>query len=406
MGVVACTAACGTPPAPDRGVQVLGLPSPAGPGSGQPSVETTDEGVLLAWTEASGEGLHRLRTSHLGPDGWTTPRTIVERDSLFVNWADFSLVRRAGDGVLAAHWLVRYPRGGAAYRIEAAFSRDGGRTWSDPWIPHEDGTVSEHGFVSWMTLPDGGTGLVWLDGRAYAAAEGGHGAQGHGAGGGQMSLRFRSIGPDGTPSPEEVLDPRTCDCCQTAAAETASGPIVAYRGRSEGEIRDIEVVRWEAGRWTEPRVVHADGWEIHGCPVNGPALAARGSDVALAWFTAAGDAPRVKVAFSGDGGRTFGPPVVADDGRPEGRVDLRMTAPGRVWLAWLERTADGADVRIRRIAPDGTLRPSITVAASSESRASGFPRMAPHPDGGLVLAWTDPSEPSAVKVARIVEPTP
>lgn len=402
VGTWLCTATCAdTPPDPDYGI--LEIASPAGPGSGQPSLETLEDAVLLAWTEGSaGEG-HRLLTATLR-DGWDAPRLVVERTGLFVNWADFSLVKRTGPGTLAAHWLVRYPAGGAAYRIEAAFSRDGGATWSEPWTPHEDGTVSEHGFVSWFGMPDGGTGLVWLDGRGYAASEA-EPSDGDrdGHAGPQMSLRFRSVATDGSPSPETVLDPRTCDCCQTTVASTADGPIVAYRGRSDDEIRDIEVVRWAPGGWSEPRLVHADGWRIEGCPVNGPALAARDRDVAIVWFTAAAGTPRVKLAFSSDAGRSFGDPVVVDDGHPEGRVDVVMTPDRGVWISWLERTEGGADVRVRRVAGDGRAANSLTVAASSESRASGFPRMAIHPRGGLVLAWTDPTEPGSVRVARIQE---
>ena len=40
-----------------------------------------------------------------------------------------------------------------------------------------------------------------------------------------------------------LVAPRVCDCCPTAAADTADGPIVAFRGRTADEIRDIYVTR-------------------------------------------------------------------------------------------------------------------------------------------------------------------
>ena len=79
------------------------------------------------------------------------------------------------------------------------------------------------------------------------------------------------------------------------------GPVAAYRDRSEAEIRDIAVRRLVGGEWSEPVHVGEDNWEIRGCPVNGPALAARGEDVAIAWFTGAGGTAKVSVAFSADG---------------------------------------------------------------------------------------------------------
>ena len=378
---------------------VTELESPAGPGSGEAYLETLSNGVLLAWTEVSPEGGHRVATSILGDGGWSAPAQVVRSDSLFVNWADFPTVVETQPGTLAAHWLVRYPEGGAAYRIVAAFSTDAGATWSEPWTPHEDGTVTEHGFVSWFGLPGGGSGMAWLDGRDYAAHKDGSSDDGHA--GPQMTLRFRGVGPDGSLGETLVLDDRVCDCCQTAAAVTGEGPIVAYRDRSPDEIRDVHVVRWTAEGWAEPVPVHHDGWEIPGCPVNGPALAASDRHVTLTWFTGAGGVPRVYTAFSEDAGRTWGEPIQVDEGAPEGRVDTLLDGDGSAWVVWLERTADGADVRLRRVTADGSVGPSVTVAASSEQRASGFARMAADPSGGILVAWTDPTDPGQVRVARV-----
>jgi hypothetical protein len=66
------------------------------------------------------------------------------------------------------------------------------------------------------------------------------------------------------------------------------------------------------------RTLHADGWKIDYCPVNGPAAGAIGDTVAVAWFTGAQDTSRVRVAFSTDAGATFSAPVRADDGLPAG----------------------------------------------------------------------------------------
>src|SRR5690606_29778853 len=116
--------------------------------------------------------------------------------------------------------------------------------------------------------------------------------------------------------------------------------------------------------------VHADNWEISGCPVNGPALAADGHQVAIAWFTAANDSARVKVAFSGDAGASFGDPIVADDGAPAGRVDVALLQGGDALVTWIERVGgDTAAVRVRRVRRDGQAGTSFTVASSSAARA-------------------------------------
>ena len=168
-----------------------------------------------------------------------------------------------------------------------------------------------------------------------------------------MTLRHTTISAGGELSGEVVLDSRVCECCQTSAAQTSEGAVVVYRDRSEKEVRDISIVRFSRGRWTEPEIVHGDGWEIEGCPVNGPSVAASGRRVAVAWFTAAKDTPRVKIAFSEDAGASFGQPVQVDDGSPIGRVEVLMLRDGSAFVVWLERADKGAEVRARRgdIAP-------------------------------------------------------
>ena len=84
--------------------------------------------------------------------------------------------------------------------------------------------------------------------------------------------------------------------------------------------------------------VHADNWEINGCPVNGPAIAARGKNVAVAWFAAKDNAPKTQLAFSKDGGRTFGAPIRIDSGTTLGRVGLTLLADGRALVSWIDST--------------------------------------------------------------------
>jgi hypothetical protein len=265
-------------------------------------------------------------------------------------------------------------------------------------------------------LPWGDDGILatWLDGRNFAGPAGGHDAGAsdghdagarekpdpHGAVAAEMTLRCAVIDPTGRLSDATLLDGRTCDCCQTSAVRTANGAVIAYRDRSENEVRDISYVRYAKGSWSKPRVLHGDGWQIHGCPVNGPALAAAGNRVAAAWFTNANDTPRVKVAFSHDEGKSFDPPVVVDDGDPLGRVDLIMFPHGDAMVSWLEATGDGAVIRVRYLIPNGQSDPSFTVGASSEERASGFPRMA-YDGQNILIAWTEPSQPRTVRVATI-----
>jgi len=162
-------------------------------------------------------------------------------------------------------------------------------------------------------------------------------------------------------------------------------------------VRDIALVRYDGRQWSQPVHVHDDGWKIDACPVNGPAVDARGRDVAVAWFTAP-DVPRVRLAFSRDAGRTFTPPVEVANGDVVGRVDVVLLEDGRAVVSWLQATPAGAEIRAGRFGPRGAAGPVVTVASTSVRRSSGFPQMV-RVDDGLLFAWTESGDPPRVRTA-------
>ncbi len=270
-------------------------------------------------------------------------------------------------------------------------SSDSGVTWTPGTLLNRDGVAAEHGFVALWTPEAGGAEAAWLDGRGNASSD----STMH-----TTAVFTTTIGVDGALGEERALDVRTCDCCQVAATLAASGPVVAYRDRSADEVRDIAVVRRVDGAWSEPQLVHNDNWQIAACPVNGPALAARGDTVVIAWFTGAQDTARVRVAYSTDAGAHFAAPVRVDGGLPAGRVDVEALDDGSAAVSWLERTdSASAEVRVRRVKRDGSMGDPVVLARSAGARASGFPRIARRGDA-LIVAWTDVGSESRVRVAR------
>jgi hypothetical protein len=286
-----------------------------------------------------------------------------------------------------------------AYDVHVSVSEDG-RDWSPPARLHDDASPTEHGFAT-LFRDGAGAGAVWLDGRRMGAGAG-HG-EGHDAHDGAMTLRAGRIEPDGRVLDQTELDGRTCDCCQTGAAMTAAGPIVVYRDRGEDEVRDIFAVVRRDGRWSEPRPVAEDGWQIAACPVNGPAVAARGELVVVAWFTAAADDPRIRVAFSADGGDRFGPVIDVAAGGVSGRVGAVLAEDGAAVVSWVATSDAGSEIRYRRISRDGDGGEVATLTAIDASRSAGFPQMALGGEG-LVFAWTLPGERGGIRTATVPIP--
>ncbi|MGV3708662.1 MAG: exo-alpha-sialidase [Gemmatimonas sp.] len=390
-----------TSPAPAESrvqqIRVDSVPNPTAPGSAEPFLAKAANGtVYMSWLEPASPG-YSLKFSTFDGTKWAPARTIVTREDFFVNWADFPSIKPLNGNRLAAHWLQRVGKGTYAYGVRIALSNDGGATWGTPLTPHRDTTQTEHGFVTLWN--EGGTlGAAWLDGRNTGA--GSHDAGGHG-GGGSMTLMTTTVGANGKALPETLLDNRTCDCCQNAAAITSNGPVVVYRDRSPDEIRDIYITRRVAGKWVTGAPVARDNWKIPACPVNGPAIAAQNNRVAVAWFAAPGDSARVQLAFSDDAGAKFGAPVRIDGGKPAGRVDVALLADGGALVTWIERmNGDTASVRTRRVSRTGVAGAPSTIATSSSARASGFPRMV-ITGNDVLYAWTVPGKPSQLRTARV-----
>jgi hypothetical protein len=398
IGSVLATAQSGTPaaalPSPVTGA-VRPIDSPAPDGSAQPNLVSDRRGrVWLTWLEPrQAGGGHLFRAAQLAGNRWTEPVTIAEDTNLLANWADFPSLFVASDGTLAAHWLER-TTGRDAYFVRLRTSNDSGRTWSQTITPHKDTSPTEHGFVSFFDAPGGGIGLVWLDGREMAGAHG----PGHG---GAMTLRSTVI-RKGVVGDETTIDARVCECCQTSAVRAAGGVLVAYRDRTDKEIRDISVVRLADGKWSAPVTVGTDNWEINGCPVNGPVITASGNAAAVAWFTGVGNTSKTQVAFSQDAGRTFGPPIRIDSATTFGRLGMFMPSAERVLVSSLERTASGARVVLRDVRRDGRMSDPVEITTATLDRTGGFLRVAAA-GSRLVAAWTDvrPNQPPRVKVATL-----
>jgi hypothetical protein len=352
-----------------------------------------DGKVYLSWIAREGDVLAVMRFAVLGEEGWGAPLEVMRGQDLFLNWADFPSLCALEDGRLIAHWL-RAGEDPQGYDAEFSVSSDRGRTWSAPAVLHSDRKTAEHGFVSIAALDSATFGAIWLDGRQT-------GGMGHG--GGEMALYYRPISASGELGQEVVLDSRVCDCCQTSLVAAPGGRLLAaYRDRSNSEVRDISHLVFDGQTWSEPRTIHDDGWEIAGCPVNGPRLCLLEGATAAAWFTGVGaGGGSVQVAFRRHGASAFGFPLDVDDGQPVGRVDLVTLDEESVLVSWMEFTqGNWAEWRVRRVWMDGRKEASILVGRIPSERASGFLRMVGSPSG-TILTWTTDAEEHPVATVRL-----
>lgn len=360
----------------EQALPVFDIPVPISVPSGTPAhgprlASGPDGELVLSWMER-GDGVSALRYSRYDQGSWRPPVTVTTDEHMFVNWADLPAVTPLGSGSLLAHWLSYTADAPYAYQILTAYSSDAAATWSAPASPHSDGTPTEHGFVSTYPVA-GGTGLVWLDGRNTPDKG--------------MTLRSATLSEDGVASEEAVVDNWVCDCCQTDVAVTEAGPIVVYRDRTDDEVRDIYVARNVNGQWQAGSAISNDGWVISGCPVNGPVIDAAGNFVAVAWFTAADQKPKVQTAFSTNAGKSFSEAIEVAAGNTSGHVGLALIDNHSYAVSWMEPGTDG-EYAIKLLAITSEGQKGLGQVVGRTSIARNVPQLVRVRDK-LILAWTD-----------------
>lgn len=373
-------------------VAIAALTSPAAAQrSDSPSLVTAPDGkVWLSWLETDDKDEVSLRFSTLDPrtQRWTAARTIAHGSDWVTNVFDAPQLVVEKGGRITVAWSFAGSDGRREVDTPRAFlsqSTDDGATWTAPRLLTTESDQVE--YVSLTPLATGGLLAAWIDGRARKSDAD------------PVRLYARRIGDS---QPDKLLDARVCDCCRSSfTALPDGGALLAYRGRTAGEVRDILTARFYEGRWEPARGGTDDGWKINGCPVNGPRVASAELCVSRVWFTAADNQPRVFAAQSADGGQHFSEAQRIDLGHGGGRVDTLVLRDGSQLIAWLESAtsaagAPAAGLYLRQLSsPGSATAPVLLAPIQNDAVGRVFPRIALVKDFGatpaqIAVAFTRP----------------
>jgi hypothetical protein len=360
------------------------LANPSGPGSFQPNWSVAPDGLaVFSWTEPAKDGSASLRYAVRRAATWSPATTIAAHRHFFRHPAEMPEVLALPGGHWFAHWVEAPDDGSDAEYVYVSSSADGAH-WTMPLQAHHDHSAVQHGLASMIGNPDGGASLFWLEALKGEDAP--------------TALKRTILDASGKEVREEQIDSDVCGCCPTAVAKTSKGLLVAYRDHTKEDIRDIVVTRLENGKWSAPKIVNADNWEINACPTNAAAVAAKDDHVAVAWFTGAQDMPRVLMAFSNDDGSSFSKPVTLSTGHAFGYTSMALDEDGGAIVSWLEQSAEGARVLVRRVTVAGVAGPVVEVAKGGRM-ALGYPKLFHHGSDTLV-AWGDPKHVQTASLAK------
>ena len=173
---------------------------------------------------------------------------------------------------------------------------------------------------------------------------------------------------------------------------------MAWRRVFPGEIRDLVVSASQDGRKTfaEPARVHDDGWRLKGCPDCGATLAEANGVLYIAWMTEGKEErPRIELARSGNGARSFNEPVEVSGGILDPDHPAIKTADdGTMWLTFQGRapTTNGnwSKTRAYIVRIDSGETPSLPISVPGSENSIAYPTIGLGSGGRIFVAWTQP----------------
>jgi hypothetical protein len=381
--------------------------------------------VALAWAASSSDGTDIVAAVSVdGGESFSRPvrvNTVERQANVNGEQPPRVAIARGPDGrpSIVVLWTAR-GEGGTA--LVTARSTDGGRTFGPTTaLPG----VTAAGNRGWESLVAGSNDrlfALWLDHRDAAQGRA-HTHHQHGSG------PAAAAGPDSTDgaaraqrsqlfvgSLDGAIAPRgiargVCYCCRTALATGRDGAIyAAWRHVYAGNQRDVAFTQSRDGgrSFAEPVRVSEDGWQLDGCPENGPALSVTASNhVHVVWPTlvrdARGETLRLFHASSRDG-RRFTPRVELPTSGAAYHPQIIVLPDGSLLAAWDELAAGKRHVRVARGEPDAGGGFAFALVTGAGELPGAYPALAVTASHAVV-AWAQPGETESwLSVRRIAHP--
>jgi hypothetical protein len=367
--------------APSQNPVFTEIALPEGASGRIPRLSPLSDGLLMSWVEKDKKHA-RLLFAKFRNGSWSVVSTAAQGERWLVNYADYANVTALDDDHFVASWLVR---GAGKKRINYHFlisqTFDGGNSWSKPSTPLPPGQLGEHGFVTLQPVGDDVL-VVWVSEDL--------------ANTGNYTVRSARLSRDGHWSENQLVDGMTCSCCHPDMTTQNGQILLAYRDRTPQEIRDMALTSYHNGRWTKPSIIHHDGWNIKGCPVQGPAIAASGDAHVTTWFTAAHDSPAVNMAAQLASGNSVFKQLQGKTA--SGFVDSVALDNQRVAMLWLAQAShQSQNLNVQAIdLKDGRL--SQRVIRKMAHRVIGFPSIQSF-QHGVYIAYE--SDNKTIKLLRL-----
>lgn len=205
------------------------------------------------------------------------------------------------DGTIVAAYEKKTPTEANKYAgaIYYRVSSNGGKTWEREKFLHSDTIAGRsRSYFDIERLPDGEIGASWLDIKLNKETGG-------------RSVRFSRTEGSIEFGNEVLVDSSACQCCRIDVYSDMTGRVnVAYRGLMKGKmgqsIRDMKIATsGDNGKtFTPPTRISSDNWIIDGCPHTDPSLCSSKGGLYSLWYTE-GNGTGIYYSFKQNGDSEF-----------------------------------------------------------------------------------------------------
>ncbi len=294
------------------------------------------------------------------------------------------------------------------------FSRslDGGETFDRAVTLHSPDLPGERGWQSLSVSPRGIVHAVWLDNRPVETSLLPRSVPTVHAHSRLAGMGLYHLAWDGGARPEaERLFESVCECCKTALAIGGDGSVyAAWRHVYADNYRDIAFAASRDGaRFRDATRVSQDGWQIDGCPDDGPSIAVDAADrVHVIWPTLVQERMDMGLFYaSTENGAAFSSrsALPTSGGTDPSHPQLALDGSGRLVAVWDEFVEEKRRIVFIRgaLAGDGSFswdQPQI-LDDGADGVSATYP-VAAASGTGVVVAWTSQAgDESVIRLTRI-----
>jgi hypothetical protein len=398
----------------DRPAETLVLAA-EGRANATPYAASRGDFVAVVWS-ASGEGATDLflATSQDGGRSFSPPLRVndVPGDvNVYGEQPPRVALGTEAPARLYVTWTSADPEKELSF-LRFARSLDGGRSFEPAVTLHPPDLAGSRGWHSLVVSPTGEVHSLWLDARPRSAGSiydsllpTAH-AHEHEAGMGLYHLVWDGGAP---PEARRLFEP-VCECCKTAMAVGKDGNVyAAWRHIYKDNYRDIAFAVSRDGTGFGDAVrVNEDGWQINGCPDDGPSMVVDRSNRAhLIWPTLVHDKMDMGIfhASTADG-VSFSPrsPLPNAGGMDPSHPQLALDGSGRLAAVWDEVVEKKRRVVFSRavLAVDGAASWSEPELLDDGAGSSASYPVVAASGSGVLVAWTQQTgDESVIRVRRI-----